>query len=116
MAHIFVPASQANSSVTDFMVEAMDDTAGLHFDGATYDHSRDSARLGEQMLAVLSVMSDGQWRTLADLASQAHAPEASVSARLRDLRKPRFGGYTVKRQYVKDGVHRYQLVAGETEH
>lgn len=105
-----------NPALNDDMVAGADDMAGLHFDGATYDHSRDSARLGDQMLAVLSIMSDGQWRTLADLASQAHAPEASVSARLRDLRKPRFGGYTVNRQYVKDGVHRYQLVAGETEY
>ena len=88
----------------------------LRFDGATYVHDRDSARLGDQMLAVLSVMSDGKWRTLADIASETNAPEASVSARLRDLRKPRFGGYTVNREYIRRGLYQYQLVVQETEH
>ena len=88
----------------------------LRFDGATYDHARDSARLGEQMLAVLSVMADGQWRTLAAIASETNAPEASVSARLRDLRKPRFGGYTVNREYIRRGLYQYQLLVRETEH
>jgi len=87
----------------------------LRFDGSTYDHGRDSARLGDQVLAVLSVMSDGKWRTLGELAREAQAPEASVSARLRDLRKARFGGYTVNRQYVCRGLFRYQLVASELE-
>lgn len=82
----------------------------LRFDGVTYDHARDSSRLGEQMLAVLSVMADGQWRTLAAIASETNAPEASVSARLRDLRKPRFGGHTVNREYLRRGLYQYQLV------
>ena len=76
----------------------------MYFDGNTYSHERDSARLGEQMMAVLSVMADGKWRTLAAIASETNAPEASVSARLRDLRKPRFGGYTVNREYVRRGL------------
>lgn len=87
----------------------------LRFDGATYDHARDSARLGEQMLAVLSVMADGQWRTLAAIASETNAPEASVSARLRDLRKPRFGGHTVNREYLRRGLFQYQLLVREVE-
>ena len=57
----------------------------MYFDGNTYSHERDSARLGEQMMAVLSVMADGKWRTLAAIASETNAPEASVSARLRDI-------------------------------
>jgi hypothetical protein len=88
----------------------------MYFDGATYEHPRDGARLGDQMLAVLSVMSDGNWRTLADIASETNAPEASVSARLRDLRKPRFGGYTVNREFLRRGLFRYQLLAPKTEH
>lgn len=88
----------------------------LRFDGITYDHARDSARLGEQMLAVLSVMSDGKWRTLAAIASETNAPEASVSARLRDLRKERFGAHTVNREYLRRGLYQYQLLVRETEH
>lgn len=86
----------------------------LHFDGFTYIAERDSSRLGAQMCAVLSLMSDGIWRTLADIASQTNAPESSVSARLRDLRKERFGGHTVNRQYLQRGLFRYQLLLTET--
>lgn len=108
--------SVAQSALSEEMVRGMDNMAGLHFDGATYDHARDSVRLGEQMLAVLSIMSDGNWRTLADLAREANAPEASVSARLRDLRKARFGGYQVNREFVRRGLFRYQLVVRALEH
>lgn len=87
----------------------------IYFDGTTYVHSRDGARLGEQMASVLSVMADGKWRTLADIASETNSPEASVSARLRDLRKPRFGGHTVNREFLRRGLFQYQLVVRETE-
>jgi len=87
-----------------------------HFDGTTYDHARDGCRLAEQTQAVYAVMKDGRFRTLALIAQMVGAPEASVSARLRDLRKPRFGAHTVNRQYVKDGLHQYQLVVRATEH
>ena len=87
----------------------------MYFDGATYEHARDSARLGDQMMAVLSVMADGQWRTLKQLAAAVDAPEASVSARLRDLRKPRFGGHRVERRYVCKGCFTYQLLVNEVE-
>jgi len=87
----------------------------MYFDGATYEHARDGARLGDQMMAVLSVMADGQWRTLKQLAAAVDAPEASVSARLRDLRKPRFGGHRVERRYVCKGCFTYQLLVNEVE-
>lgn len=87
----------------------------MFFDGSTYEHARDSSRLGDQMLAVYVVMADGQWRTLKQLAAEVGAPEASVSARLRDLRKPRFGGHRVERRYVCKGCFTYQLVVREEE-
>jgi len=58
-------------------------------------------------------MSDGQWRTLGELSALTGDPEASISARLRDLRKPRFGGLTVERKYIRRGLFAYR-VAGET--
>lgn len=82
----------------------------LRFDGATYDHSRDSSRLGDQMLSVFELMKDGKLRTLREIASATNSPESSVSARLRDLRKPRFGGHTVNREYLERGLFQYQLV------
>ena len=68
------------------------------FDGATYDKALDQPRLGRQVLAVLALMQDGRWRTLREIADVIEAPEASVSARLRDLRKDRFGQYVVDRR------------------
>lgn len=80
------------------------------FDGATYDHEADHARLGHQMRRVLTAVIDGEWHTLAELAAATDAPEASVSARLRDLRKPQFGGYIVEHdRRAPGGTWRYRL-------
>lgn len=87
-----------------------------HFDGATFDPSRDGARLAEQAQAVFAIMKDGQFRTLSHISRMTGAPEASVSARLRDLRKPRFGGHTVNRQYLRRGLYQYQLLVKLLEH
>ena len=81
-----------------------------HFDGATFDAGRDSRRLTNQYHRVLAHLRDGCWHTLADIALATGDPEASVSARLRDLRKPRFGSHTIERQYVERGLFRYRLV------
>lgn len=69
---------------------------GPDFDGATYRRPLDQYRLAGQLGRVLGVMGDGAWRTLAELAAATGDPEASVSARLRDLRKPKFGGLDVE--------------------
>ena len=87
----------------------MDTATPARFDGATYSHDRDGTRLAQQMGRVRRYMADGAWHTLAQLADATEAPEASVSARLRDLRKPRFGGYTVERRYVSAGLFEYRL-------
>ena len=85
----------------------------MNFDGSTFNPERDGQRLGDQMLAVLAIMSTKQWFTLGQLSMLAAAPEASVSARIRDLRKPRFGGHTIEREYVRKGLWRYRLVEQE---
>ncbi len=79
------------------------------FDGETYDPARDHDRLGRQMSAVRALMGDGEWRNLREIATLTGHPEASVSARLRDLRKPSFGGYLVDREYVAQGEHIYRM-------
>lgn len=81
----------------------------MSFDGATYSPSRDGARLRSQMHAVRELMSDGAWRTLWQIAKEVEGSESSVSARLRDLRKDKFGGHTVERKYHGDGVWIYRL-------
>lgn len=86
-----------------------------HRDGATYDHQRDGRRLAAQHHRVLAFMRSGQWVTLAAIAAHTKDPEASVSARLRDLRKPEFGSYRIDRRYVRRGLHEYRLVVGQME-
>lgn len=63
------------------------------FDGETYDPPKDQKRLSKQLDVVRNVMMDGRWRSLSEIAAITHFPEASISARLRDLRKPRFGSW-----------------------
>ena len=83
----------------------------MSFGGDTFDEGRDGARLRRQLKAVWAVMHDGQWRTLHQLSREVDAPEASVSARLRDFRKKKFGGYVVERQRIPNanGLHRYRI-------
>lgn len=80
------------------------------FDGATYDPDQDESRLARQINRVWRAMNDGGWHTLADLSLQTGVPEASISARLRDFRKPRFGGHVVLRERAGGGLWRYKLV------
>ena len=60
---------------------------GPQIGGATYVPSLDRERLGEQYLRVWDLMIDGQWRSLREISNATGDPEASVSARLRDVRK-----------------------------
>lgn len=82
----------------------------LRFNGPAYDHARDNARLGAQFLRILNLMSDGNWRTLREISQATGDPEASASAQLRHARKKRFGGHTVEREHVGDGLYRYRLL------
>lgn len=81
------------------------------FDGADYDPARDHDRLTKQLGRVYSFMLDGQWRTLRDISEATGVPEASASAQLRHLRKPRFGGYTIDRQRkgLDRGTYEYRI-------
>jgi hypothetical protein len=84
--------------------------------GATFDPQLDRERLNAQQLRVLTVMMDGQWRTLGEIQHQVadrsgHVdPEASISARLRDFRKI---GCTVERRRrgePKAGLFEYRVL------
>lgn len=79
------------------------------FDGSTFDATRDQSRLTAQLDAVRRLMIDGSWRTLAQIEQATGHPQASVSARLRDLRKPQFGRWTVERKYITRGQWAYRL-------
>jgi len=80
------------------------------FNGSDYDHQADSRRLTGQLLRVFSVMRDRTWRSLDEIASATGDPPASVSAQLRHLRKPRFGGYTVEKRNRGNGLFEYRVL------
>ena len=78
-------------------------------DGTTFDPFKDMQRLNEQARRVFELMRDENWRTLREISDATGDPEASVSARLRDFRKPHLGGCTVNRRRRNGGLHEYQL-------
>lgn len=84
--------------------------AAVAFDGATYDPDQDHQRLKGQLWRVFQLMSDGKYRTLAEIAEDAQGTEASVSARLRDLRKEQYGGREIQRQRVAGGLWEYRML------
>lgn len=79
------------------------------FDGKTYQADRDHKRLQGQLLAVFNLMQDGKWRTLSDISARVEGSEASLSARLRDLRKSKYGSHDVKRERIEGGLYRYRV-------
>lgn len=81
------------------------------FDGATFVANRDHTRLSRQLLSIKAIMLDGEPHTLSELSAKVGCSEASASARLRDLRKTKFGGWDVKRKHINNGLHSYTLGA-----
>lgn len=79
------------------------------FDGETYEPDRDHGRLAKQMITVRDMAMRWDWITLRMLAELTGYPESSISARLRDLRKPKFGGYIVERRYEGGGLWSYRV-------
>jgi hypothetical protein len=85
------------------------------FDGVAYDPALDHDRLRRQLGRVFELMMDGRWRTLFEVAEVTGDPQTSISAQIRNLRKPRFGGYEVqkRRRCGTSGSWEYRLVVGE---
>lgn len=82
-----------------------------HFNGPEYQPKRDHTRLTGQIADVYAFMRDGAWHTLDSIATGTGHPHASVSAQLRHLRKPRFGGHIVERRHISNGLFEYCLGA-----
>ena len=86
-----------------------------HRDGETYVHALDGVRLNEQQQRVWDVMVDGCWRTLERIHELTGDPITSISARLRDFRKARFGSHAIKRRRLDRGLHEYRLVVNRKD-
>jgi hypothetical protein len=79
-----------------------------HYNGPEYEASKDFVRLHAQTKRVLEATL-GMWKTLAEIALETGAPEASASAQLRHLRKERFGGYRVERRRRSESQWEYRV-------
>lgn len=90
--------------------------SNAHFDGVTFDASLDGSRLTSQLERVRAFMADGQWHTLTEIANSTGGTLPAVSARLRDLRKRRFGTLVVEHRRVpgSDGLFEYRVPVGQT--
>lgn len=82
----------------------------LRFAGSDYKPERDNIRLGAQLERIFNLMKDGAWRTLEEIELKTGDPQASISAQIRHLKKQRFGGHTVNKEYVGNGLFKYQLI------
>ena len=82
------------------------------FDGETYVPARDFIRLNGQMRRVYDVMKDGEWHSLQQLIERCGGTAASMSARLRDFRKRKYGARVVDRRHVSEGFFLYRFRRG----
>jgi hypothetical protein len=74
------------------------------------DAKLDFDRLCGQMKNIYTLMIDGVWRSLSEIELDTGEPQASISAQLRHLRKPRFGSHLVdKRRRGETGTWEYRV-------
>jgi len=81
--------------------------------GRVYDHKFDFTRLKKQRHRVWAVMISHEWVTLSEISNKTGDPEASISASLRDFRKPQYGSHSVMkipRGSRQRGLWEYKLV------
>jgi len=81
--------------------------------GQTYWPELDRDRLSKQVRAVLDVLSTGKTFTLRELADAAECPEASASARFRDLRSLNFPVHSERKG--KSGTWLYSMKIRNTD-
>ena len=76
---------------------------------------QDVPRLITQMARLKAYLSPHQWATLAEIEAATGDPQASLSAQLRHLRKPRFGGDQIekRRRAASGGTWEYRVTSGE---
>jgi hypothetical protein len=94
-----------------------------NFRGAGYDPQFDRTRLSLQIERIRSYMLGVEWRTLReikaaleDIYAPAVFPESSISAQLRNLKKPGYSYWLLRRRRVGvrgpgAGIFEYRLVA-----
>lgn len=65
------------------------------------------------VMRVRCILADGKWHNLRSIARKLRCSTAGASARVRDLRKTKFGRLVIVAQPdAKPGPWKYRLVAG----
>ena len=114
--HEFVPGEEPigfMESTTKDMIDEFRSSLEPRFNGPAYDPALDQVRLTGQCLRVFRMMKGGSWWCLWEISQRTGDPEASISAQIRHLRKPRFGGHTVNKRRRGEPGHgwwEYQLI------
>ena len=84
--------------------------------GPDYEVPLDAPRIEKQHERIREYMRTVGWKTLAEIESATGDPQSSISAQLRHLRKPKFGGWVVdKRRREGHGTWEYRLSQPEPE-
>jgi hypothetical protein len=86
---------------------------GAHFDGPTYQPAQDHTHLTGQLRRVYDAMAGGEWWTVPELEKAllpgGYVSQTGIAARIRDLRKPKFGGFSIEaRRRAGDGTHLWE--------
>jgi len=84
-------------------------TQATLFDGPDLT-PEDTTRLQAQMRRIYDLMSDGQWRTLAQIERATGDPQSSISAQLRHLRKKKHGSHQIDKRNLGGGLWEYRMV------
>lgn len=91
----------------------------MPFDGKTYNPALDKERLSTQLNRVYELLSDGEYWSLEELSDVSFNTyktvdsEAAISARIRDLRKAKFGEHKIESKRIRDGLWKYRLIKGK---
>ena len=102
----------AMTGAWELHLEDVERAAGGGFDGRHYNPAYDDNRLNVQLGRVWQCMADGHARTLSQIAAICDAPQASVSAQLRHLRKVRHGSWIIDCEPAADrtsGLFLYRM-------
>lgn len=76
----------------------------VRFDSGVRLEQADHVRLGAQIARVKAVLETGRWYTVPDLQDaiwerfRVRDPEPSLSAQIRNLKKPKHGGHEIERK------------------
>lgn len=97
-------------------VNANDGWRQIAFDGETYEPPRDFRRLRTQLERVRYVLQTcGGWVTLSEIQAITGGSEAGISARVRDLRKAKHGGWNIERRLRRGHTGLWEYRIGPSE-